>query len=85
MTQDDLKGLVIEVTSNKWYYVMPGQNGMRAFGHFSSDEFAIDHLLRNHPNPGTWRLLQLSPGQDAMNLAQYGSLENLIASAGYAI
>lgn len=85
MNHEDLKGLVIEAQENRWYYIMPGQSDMQAFGHFSSDEFAIDHLLRHHTNPGTWRVLQLSPGQAVMDLTRYAGLETLIESAGYTI
>jgi hypothetical protein len=81
----DYTGLILEARKNAWYYIMPGAQHMHAFGPFSCDEFAVEHMRRNHPNPGTWRVLHLAPGQSQMDLSEHPLLVQYIDRAGFSV
>ena len=85
MEGDDYTGLILEAKKDSWYYLMPGKKRMQAFGPFSCDEFAVEHMRRNHPNPGTWRTLHLAPGHMEMDLSDHPLIPLWIEKAGFTI
>jgi len=62
----------IEVKPGRWYYLLEDWDSPKgafdwreyatAYGPFSTEDEAVDHLSDNHANPGGWSRLPYQPG-----------------------
>jgi len=78
--------LFIEIEPKKWYYVLEDYNApknswdwmeyARAYGPFTTEEKAEEHLFDNHANPGSSCTQEYSPDYKPSE-----TLKELIASA----
>lgn len=82
---------VIQVEPDKWYYLLEDWNSpsgawdwreyATAYGPFSDEAAALDHLHENHPNPGGHWSMPLEPGVERRDLSGDQTLAQRIAEA----
>jgi len=63
-----LECMFLEKTEGEWYYILEQYGSPKgvwdwldyadAYGPFSSEEMAQDHLHKNHANPGGWSIMR---------------------------
>ncbi len=81
----------IEIERGRWYYLLEDSDAPKnapdwrehaaAYGPFSSEEKAEEHLDRNHANPGGYSVMPLAPGVEKIDLEADETLKGLIERA----
>ena len=82
---------IVEVRTNAWYYLLEDRHApqnawdwrehAQAYGPFNTADAAVEHLRRNHANPGGYWTSPLPPGKPALDLTDDAVLQRLISEA----
>lgn len=82
---------IIQVKPAEWYYILEHtfapknawdwREHASAYGPFPDEEKALEHLIRNHANPGGYCTTELPPGVLEMDLSNDELARKLIAEA----
>jgi hypothetical protein len=83
--------LFVQVETANWYYLLEHYSAPKhswdwrehsdAYGPFSSEELAHEHLRQNHANPGGAEISALPNGQTRLDLEKDQLLKRLIEKA----
>jgi hypothetical protein len=81
----------VQVTSEKWYYLLEDWNAPKmawdwrdyatAYGPFLTMDLAHEHLHHNHSNPGGHGITELPEWQTSIDLEKDQTLKRLIENA----